>query len=189
MKKCIDNYGPLKNPEKEITNINKFCKSLSANKVKGSKELFEELQPTTQCMFLDYGYRILKTKNIPPQIYRNAFYLFKLFRGKDLSDLKTYKKYKGTELEKYYKQALDWNRENKDDGKKGGVRTKKVFDKKYQKHETPKGELDPLYIYYTSLYTQNPKSKLATVWLTEHGVYDGEERMKLVGKYEKLKEL
>jgi len=63
---------------------------------------------------------------------------------------------------------------------------KKKYDKEYQKYEAPPGEIDPLYIYYTSLYTQNSKSRLAVTWLTEHGVYEGGLRDKLIKKYKEL---
>lgn len=64
-------------------------------------------------------------------------------------------------------------------------RAKKKYDKEYQKHEEPKEE-EATYIYYTSLYRQNPKSCLAITWLTEHGVYDGKNRDKLIEKYKKI---
>jgi len=70
--------------------------------------------------------------------------------------------------------------------KSASSRTKKKYSKTYQRYEAPSGELDPLYIYYTSLYGEDPKSRLAITWLTEHGVYDNEERKDLVAKYEKL---
>jgi hypothetical protein len=63
----------------------------------------------------------------------------------------------------------------------------KVYDKEYQKIMAPTFELDPLYLYYTSLYSQKPKSPLAITWLTIHGVFDGNKRDKLVKQYEELK--
>lgn len=63
---------------------------------------------------------------------------------------------------------------------------KKEYKKKFQKKDAPLTEVDPLYIFYTSLYAQKPNSRLAITWLTEHGVLDGENRRKLEKKYEKL---
>ena len=60
------------------------------------------------------------------------------------------------------------------------------YDKEYQKYASPNDSLDPLFIYYTSLYTEKPDSPLAITWLTEHGVYDGEERKTLSKQYKKL---
>jgi hypothetical protein len=70
----------------------------------------------------------------------------------------------------------------------GSKRTKKTYDEEYQKFEEPPDDTDPLYIFYTSLYEQKPKSRLAITWLTEHGVYDGDDRKTLVEKYKKLAE-
>ena len=39
----------------------------------------------------------------------------------------------------------------------------------YQKYEVVE-EGSPLYIYYSSLYEENPRSKLALKWLVEHGM-------------------
>ena len=92
-------------------------------------------------------------------------------------------------LETYYKNALKFK-------KKTPLRRKpttssrkpgKKYDKEFQRYEAPKSELDPMYIFYTSLYTQKPKSALAATWLTEHGVYDGADRKKLTKRYAKLK--
>ena len=60
---------------------------------------------------------------------------------------------------------------------------KKIFDKKYQKYESPISDKDPLYIFYSTLYAEKPESKLAITWLTERGVGDGKEREELERKY------
>jgi hypothetical protein len=62
----------------------------------------------------------------------------------------------------------------------------KKYEKEYQKYEEPENERDPLYIYYTTLRKQNPESKLAIQWLTEHGVYEDEERNELVEEYKQV---
>lgn len=70
---------------------------------------------------------------------------------------------------------------------KSASRTVKKYDKEFQRYQEPK-ELDPLYLFYTSLYSQKPTSPLAITWLTEHGVFEGSERKSMVKKYEKLKQ-
>jgi hypothetical protein len=169
MENCESKFGKIKSPKKEIVKLGSFCKLLSTNKVKNSKEEFLELDQATQCLLLYYAHRILNSKlNVPDKIYRNAFYLFKLFRGKDMKEIKTYSLYKNQALESLYKKALEWNRENSSSSKSSpsSKRTKKVFTKKFQKYESKK-ELDPLYIYYTSLYAEKPKSQLAVTWLVD----------------------
>ena len=65
-------------------------------------------------------------------------------------------------------------------------RTRIKYDKKYQKYAEPSNEIDPFYIFYTSLYKENSHSHLAITWLTEHGIYEDEKREKLESQYEKL---
>lgn len=67
------------------------------------------------------------------------------------------------------------------------VRVSKKYDKEYQKYAAPESEIDPLYIYYTTLFKERPKSKLAIVWLTEHGIFEDDQRDELVEKYKKIK--
>lgn len=199
MENCLSKFGKIKSPDNEMKKLGTFCKFLSSNKVKNSKEEFLNLEHATQCMLLYYAHRILNSKlNVPDKIYRNAFYLFKLFRGKDMKELRTYVPYNNKLLEDLYKKALIWNRNNSETKTSSrssssksssgeGKRSKKSFDKKFQKYETKK-ELDPLYIYYTSLYSEKPKSKLAVTWLTEYGIFEDEKREELVKKYEKIKD-
>lgn len=66
-------------------------------------------------------------------------------------------------------------------------KAKKMYEKKYQKYDEPTSDLDPLLLYYKSLYKEKSDSKVAVKWLTEHGVYDGSKRDKLLEKYERLK--
>jgi hypothetical protein len=61
------------------------------------------------------------------------------------------------------------------------------YDKEYQKYPEPESQIDPLYIYYTSLFKEKPESKLAILWLTEHGIFEGDERDELVDEYKKIK--
>jgi len=170
-----------------IGKIEIFCKLLKANKVKASKEAFVELPPLAQCLFLHHGWEILAKKDTRggDESYQTAFFLFKLFRGKDMKENKIYKKEaKYGTLEKMYKAALDWFRE-KGKGKVKGVGRGKKYEKEYQKHPEPESKNDPLFIFYTSLYKEKPNSTLAINWLTENGVFSGEKRVELVRKYVK----
>ena len=62
----------------------------------------------------------------------------------------------------------------------------KKFDKVYQTRETLE-EYDPLNLYYISLYSENPKSEVAILWLIKYGMLDGIERKNLEKKFEKIK--
>ena len=70
----------------------------------------------------------------------------------------------------------------------GSAKGGKKYDKEYQKYAEPESEIDPLYIYYTTLFQERPKSKLAITWLTEHGVFEDDQRDELVERYKKIKE-
>ena len=70
----------------------------------------------------------------------------------------------------------------------GSAKASKKYDKEYQKYAEPESEIDPLYIYYTTLFQERPKSKLAITWLTEHGVFSDDQRDELVERYKKIKE-
>jgi hypothetical protein len=225
---CEKKYGIVKDKKKAKTDIEKFCKSLTANKVKESKDIFLDLPQTIQCLFLHYSWDILSHKNKHSEdSYSTAFKLFKLFRGKEMKDRTIYSKYKKLKtLEKYYKKALEWNRKNGKESKSESPKSKKdsktesssksespkskkssskkdrkaesssksrspktKYDKEYQKKPSPEDELDPLFLFYNSLYKEKSDSKLAVNWLTEHGVYEGEKRNKLISKYKKINNL
>ena len=66
--------------------------------------------------------------------------------------------------------------------KGSGVSNKKKYGKRYQKRETPRTD-DPLMVFYTTAYKQNPASKMAVKWLVEHGVYEGIQRDTLEAVY------
>jgi hypothetical protein len=190
----------MRNIDRAIEKIEIFCRLLSVNKVKETKEAFLDFPESIQCMFLAQGYDILSKKVRGDDFaYRNAFYLFKLFRSKDMKDTSSYSKGPGklAATEIFYKKAYEWYKLNSSkvvpskspstkSSKSVPAKSRKNYAKKYQKHETST-ELDPLYIYYTSLYDENPKSKLAIVWLAEHGILDGADRESLEKKYEKIK--
>lgn len=59
---------------------------------------------------------------------------------------------------------------------------KVVYSKQFQKHATPDAS-DPLLRFYVSLYNEKPNSKLAIVWLVEHGVFDDQQRQDLLLRY------
>lgn len=193
-KTCVSKHGSVKATPTVVKNLENFCASLRANKVKGGREDFLKLPDTVQCMFLYYSWEILNhRKNYSDESYLLAFYLFKLFRSKEMKESKIYARYiKLKSTETVYKRALTWNRDKKPSSpvsKTTRVSTpKKVtkYDKEYQKFEELKDENDSLYIYYTSMYSQMPNSRLAITWLTEHGIFEGDERKTLVKKYEKL---
>jgi hypothetical protein len=197
MDSCKKNHGGVKDEAKAVKDIEKFCALLKANKVKDSKEAFSKLPMVVQCLFLHHAWDILSKKSKHSEdSYLTAFYLFKLFRGKDMKEKEIYSKYsKLKTLEKMYKSASEWNR--KASPKTTGSSSKspglpkissRAYDKEFQRYEAPKDEVDPLYVYYTSLYLQNPKSRLAVTWLTEHGVYEGPDREKIIKVYKKLAE-
>jgi hypothetical protein len=198
MDQCKKKYGSVKDQSKTVKDIEKFCELLQTNKVKDSKEAFAKLPMVVQCLFLHHAWNILSKKSKHSEdSYLTAFYLFKLFRGKEMKEQEIYSKYtKLKTLEKMYKSALEWNRKSSPSKPKSSTSSKspglpkssKKYDKEYQRYEGPKDELDPLYVYYTSLYIQNPKSRLAITWLTEHGVYEDSDREKIVKIYKKLAE-
>jgi hypothetical protein len=193
MEQCKKKYGGVKNQEKTVADIEKFCTLLRANKVKDSKEAFSSLPMFVQCLFLHHSWDILSKKSKHSEdSYQTAFYLFKLFRGKEMKEKEVYSRYtKLKTLEKMYKSALEWNRKTPKISKERATpvsRTSKKYSKEFQRYEQPKDELDPLYVYYTSLYSQNPKSRLAITWLTEHGVFEGSDREKISKNYKKLAE-
>jgi len=188
--KNCQKHPKIKNIPKSIQDISAFCELLQANKVKDSKEAFLKLPFMVQCMFLEYAWDILSNKSKhSPESYMSSFLLFKLFRGKDMKGEKIYSRYTNLKsLEAYYKKAKESKKKSPSTTtKKTSPRVNKKYDKDFQKYEAPKSELDPLYIFYTSLYSQQPDSALAATWLTEHGVFDGSERKKLTKRYEKLK--
>lgn len=209
--------------EKISHRIDSFCSLLRNNKVKDSKEQFENIPIAVQRLFLSHCWKILSNKNkYSEDSYKTAFLLFKLFRGQDWKNKAIYKPYLN-KAESHYKKAANFFKNNsssklsisktsitktqskpkaksarqsksKTQSKpktkpkaKSAPRASKKYDKEYQRFQQPK-ELDPLYLFYTSLYSQNPKSRLAITWLTEHGVFNGSERTSIVKKYEKLKE-
>ena len=62
-----------------------------------------------------------------------------------------------------------------------------VMEKKGQRYpsESP-GSGD--YVFYDTLYKENPESVMALVWCIEHGLFSKEEALRLYPKYEKAKE-
>ena len=183
-------YAKIKDIPAAIQNINAFCVLLQANKVKDSKAAFLKLPFVVQCLFLHHGWEILSHKSkYSAESYVYAFLLFKLFRGKEMKGTAIYTRYtKLRSLEGFYKKALKFKSKSPSLIKKtpSTRRASKKYDKEYQRYEAPKSELDAALIFYTSLYSQKPKSRLATTWLTEHGVFDGAVRKNLIRRDVKL---
>lgn len=193
--------------EDNIQNIKKFCGSLSQTSISETRKIFTELDPLSQKLFLHWGFEILSHKSkYSDDTYMLAYRLFRLFRGGDGSDIPSYKKYsKMPEVDKLYSIASNWKDKLSKPTPPKATRTKPTppkanrtkptsakaartkYDKEYQKYPEPESEIDPLYIYYTSLFKEKPESKLAIVWLTEHGIFEGDERDELVDEYKKIK--
>lgn len=190
MEQCKTKYANPKDLPKTFKDIESFCNLVRNNKVKESKEGFVKLPLLVQCLFLHHAWDIISHKaKYSEDSYLTAFYLFKLFRGKEMKESDMYSKYgKLKTLEKYYKSASEWNKKTPV-SKTRSPRGSKKYDMEYQRYESPKDELDPLYVFYTSLYKQNGGSKLAIRWLSEHGVFEGEEREKLIKLYKKLEKI
>lgn len=201
MEICGKKYGKPKATPKVIKQLDGFCELLCGNKVKDGKLAFAKLPLAVQCLFLHHSWHILSHKaKYSNDSYLTAFRMFKLFRSKELKSMPIYQKYlKLATVEANYKKALDWNKKSdsiirnttgKTTGKAvtGAPKVSKKYKKEYQKFAEPPGVVDSLYIYYTSMYEQIPKSRLSITWLTEHGVYDGDKRTKLIKQYEKLVE-
>lgn len=194
MEKHRINYRIVKNTPKTLRDLESFCKLLRAKKVKDAQNIFSKLPLTVQCLLLHNAWEIMVNKpEHSNDSYITASRLFQLFQDEEKTKV-TYNKYtKLQTLEKYYNKALEWNRKkDKSPAEKLSSKslvTKTIAElpkKEYQKYEAPASKIDPLYIYYTSLYTQNPESRLAITWLVENGVYDDEQREEIVAKYEKL---
>jgi hypothetical protein len=193
--------------EDNILTVKKFCRSLSEKSISETRKIFTELDQLSQKLFLHWGFEILSHKSkYSDDTYMLAYRLFRLFRGKDGSDIASYKKYsKMPEVDKLYSIASNWKDKLSKPTPPKAARTKPTpakaarskptsakaartkYDKEYQKYPEPESEIDPLYIYYTSLFKEKPESKLAIVWLTEHGIFEGDERDELVDEYKKIK--
>ena len=173
----------------EIEKIKKFCGELRNNRVKNSKKIFETFELKSQQLFLKHAWSILsnQSSHTSYQIVM-AYFVFKLFRSKDFKTKKIFSKYLGYKsYEKKYKKADEKYKENTSITKPPTKRIRKVYDKKYQKYDTP-NELDSLRMFYESDYKETPTSGMSIKWLTEHGVFEGDERLILEKKYEKVME-
>ena len=69
------------------------------------------------------------------------------------------------------------------------TKPKKLYPKKFQRRDEPEDPLDPLVLFYKSLYKEKKgNSPLAITWLTEYGIGTGDAREMLEQKYEQLKQ-
>merc|ERR1712130_279612 len=62
---------------------------------------------------------------------------------------------------------------------------RKQFEKAGQKKDTP-GDMEGAFIFYDSLYRENPNSEMAEIWLMEHGCFDEDKQLVLAEKYGKI---
>eukprot|EP01083_Nonionella_stella_P245707 853717_1 len=63
---------------------------------------------------------------------------------------------------------------------------KKMYDKIGQKKDKP-GDMEGIFIYYDTLYKEDPNSEMAEKWLLEHGCFDNKTQKILAKKYGKDK--
>ena len=205
-----------KSVRKTIEAIEEFCKLLHSGKVQASRDAFVALPAQVRCQFLHHGWSILRDrKRYGDEAYHSAFLLFKLFRSKAMKERPLYQRYRvvsGTEG--VYRAALEFERTRTKSARKSTKRSpaksarksaskrtssrstaskrspaKRVkYEKEGQRYPTPEDlELNPAYLFYTSLLEQKPKAPLAITWLTERGIFDGKKREKLVKQYNALK--
>merc|ERR1712130_866392 len=60
------------------------------------------------------------------------------------------------------------------------------YDKEGQRKPTPH-DMEGAFIFYHSLYAENPNSEMAEIWLMEHGCFDAAKQKILAKKYQKIK--
>lgn len=159
-----------------------FCSKFRANKVKEYTQAFLALPLYVQCLFAYYCHFILSKKMMGDTSISDSTFI----AGQRLNTL-----FKNHEIrlrpevrniinkfdirKEHIEFAKTWN-------KQGEITVKPVFEKTYQKKITPNNE-DPLFRFYSSLYDEKPNSKIAIIWLTEHGAFDDQKRIDLVKRY------
>jgi len=196
----LEDIGGVSGDEEKVeysTDVEEFCKSLLEDYMNVSKKKFLNLDPSIQRIFLKFSSQILlQSEMYSDKSKYRAFKLFQLFNETELKKLSIFQEeYNSlliqqaylkisTELEKTIKEnSIERSRSR---SKSRSTKRLDKYDKEWQKAETP-DEDSAIYIFYTSLYKQKPSSKLAITWLTENGVFDDEQRDKLVRKYVLLK--
>ena len=178
-----------------INQIQDFCKEITKNSDK-SIDLFLNLPYSIQRIFAHHAYQIIMLEDgeYSHNTRKVSLNIIKILTNPKLSNQKIYEYYEDLTMglgeniveEKLFSLGREKQVKKRSRSKK--PRNVKKYDKEGQRYEGPKNELDPKYLFYNSLYTQNPKSQLAITWLTERGVFDGKKRQELVKKYKVLKE-
>jgi hypothetical protein len=203
-KLCKDKFGDIESCGDIILNMRKFCKKINNDNLSDAKEIFKIIPKVIQCMYIQTSDFILSNKDFfTKKSYKTAFNIFNLFKLKEDKKEEVYSYL----LEKFIKNDIKPNSSKKKTSKTKSTETKtyktkssksstpkdknddKVskYPKKYQKYKEI-DDKDPLYIFYYSSYSENPESRLAITWLTEHGIFSSSKREELESKYIKLKE-
>ena len=192
-KLCKDKYGAVEYRKEIILNMQQFCKKLNEDNLCHAKEIFLKLPKVIQCMYIQTSDFIITNKNFfKIKSYNTAFNIFNLFKLKEDKNQEVYsyllKKFLQNDIKDIKKKTSSKKTSSKktDSSKKKEDKVSK-YSKKYQKYKEIE-DTDPLYIFYYSCYKENPESRLAITWLSEHGIFSSSKRDELEKKYEKLKE-
>lgn len=181
--KCLKFFKKGKDIEKEIKLIDQFCKKVHSEDTEGSVKYFLKLQLVTQCLFVENAWDIISDNvQYTEKSHQFSMSLFKMLNNPDIKKSEIYSRI--SEINKLHIGKTVKKTTVKERAKPRTSPGK--YDKEGQRKPEPSGIDDPLYIFYTSLYKQKPKSPLAITWLTEHGVFDDSERRELLSKYKKL---
>ena len=145
-------------------------------------------------MFLHKSNDILAEKNkYEEKTFKTAFYIVKLFKTKDMSEMDVYSRYLNMSVlrsnyeiaKKHFSQSKASKASKSSKSSKASKASK--YTMAYQKRDTVNCT-DSSYIFYTSLYDEDASSRLAITWLVEHGIYKGAKRKEIENKYVKLQE-
>ena len=182
---CSKTYKYPKQTKKLILNIDNFCKLLHADKVTSARNAFKTLPKIIQCMFLHKSNDILANKDkYGEKPFKNAFYIVKLFKTKDMSDMDVYSRYLNMSI---LRMNYEVAKKHFSVSKASKASKASKYSMEYQKRDVV-NDTDASYIFYTSLYDEDVSSRLAITWLVEHGIYKGAKRKEIVDKYRKLQE-
>ncbi len=171
--------------EKLSRDMQLFCSKFRSNKPKEYVEAFLNLPIYVQCLFAYYCSYILKGKmQGDTRISDSAF-----IAGKRLYTLFKNPAIKLKQEVHNILNRFDIRKEHLDFAQRWvkGIDPmtpiqKTVFAKPYQK-KPALNITDPLFRFYNSLYEEKPNSKLAIVWLTEHGAFDDQKREDLIKRF------
>lgn len=198
---CLTDYKKLS--KTDIQNIKVVCNKLDY-------ERFSKLPDLVKCLFYNYSYLVYSNKDsFKDDQVNNAINI--LMYGKRLND-KIFQSYvKSRFLSKLGVQEEESEEETDDESEeepKKPVKSVKVksksasksksstsksrtpakkYDKEGQRYASPENT-DATYVFYTSMYEEDENSPLSITWLTEHGVFEGKKREKLLKKYKTLLE-